>query len=875
MQNIKSIIIGLLLAIVILVTIAVSTAYFYEDKVSRYLIAELNEYVLSEIEVEEVSFSLIKKFPQASLELKNVLAHSKEGFYSKIQGLNTDTLFFAQSIYIKFNLPDLISKNYTVNSIHFNQGKINLFVDHLGDPNYIFWNNKENTEENEFNFALNEVKITQADIIFCNDATNFFVKSKVNKVDFEGNFANQNYLMKIKLDQFTEKLSIENIDYINNKNTKANLDLDIVNDLVSIKNGALDLDNLKFDINGSIEKSGNKKTDLMVSGKNLNLKKFIEQLPPKVLKEFPNIIGQKGSASLNLKISGNNIKENRSHIEALFLLNDARLFDAEREIRLSNVNIEGEFTNGKQNNSVTSKLLLKSFNTNLESSYFEGSIELTDFENPHLKLNLSSELYFDEIKEIFKLDTLDIFTGVAKAEIKYTGNYNELRGFKLQYLLTKDYTVNLSIKNGEIKFKNHPLVLNDISGEIDLNKTLNTDSLYFKINNNDFLIKGRISKLFEYFSEEDIFDINAQVYSKNIDLDELTMLFQNEATINSETFQFPDKIALQLRLNIENFEVGKFYATDIKGNLNYKPKMFSLHEVSFNSMNGKVKASGVIIQKFNNDFLVKTQSRLTDINMNKLFYSFNNFGQTFITSQNLEGTLTGDVYFSSEWSNKIEVRKETVNSECDITISEGELNNFEPMTGLSRYIDIDELKSIKFSTLKNKITIKDEQVSIPQMDIESSALNITASGIHKFNNEYEYQIKLLLSDLLSGKMKKANRKKQADENIEEDDKGRVILYLLLEGNDEKCNVKYDREAARSVRKENMKAERKELRQLLNEEFGWFKKDSSLKDGLKKSGNKEDFKIEFEENLITKEKKKEENTESEQNFIIEWEEDTTK
>ncbi len=874
MQNIKSILIGLLLAIVILVSIAVSVAYFYEDKVSRYLIAELNEYVLSEIEVEEVSFSLIKKFPQASLELKNVLAHSKEGFYSKIQGFNTDTLFFAQSIYIKFNLLDLLSKNYTVSSIHFDQGNINLFVDYLGDPNYIFWNKKENTEESEFNFALNEVKITKADIIFCNDATNFLVKSKVNKVDFEGNFANQNYLMKIKLDQFIKKLSIENIDYIYNKNTKANLDLDIVNDLVSIKNGALNLDNLKFDINGSIEKSGNKKIDLLVSGKNLNLKNFIEHLPPKVLNEFPNIIGQKGNATLSLKISGNNIKENRSHIEAQFLLNEAQLFDVEREIRLSNVNIEGEFSNGIQNNSSTSKLLLKSFNTNLKSSYFEGFFELTNFENPHIKLDISSELYFDEIKEIFKLDTLDIFNGVAKAKIKYIGDYDELRGFKPRYLLTKDYTVNLSIKNGEIKFKNHPLVLNDISGEIDLNKTLNTDSLYFKINNNDFLIKGRISKLFEYFSEEDIFDINARVYSENIDLDELTLLFQNEATMNSETFQFPDKIALQLRLDIENFEVGKFNATDIKGNLNYKPKMFSLHEVSFNSMNGRVKAGGVIIQKFNNDFLVKTQSRLTDINMNKLFYSFNNFGQTFINSQNLEGALTGDVYFSSEWTNKIEVRKETINSECDITISEGELNDFEPMLGLSRFIDIDELKSIKFSTLKNKITIKDEQVSIPQMDIESSALNITASGNHQFSNEYEYQIKLLLSDLLSGKMKKSNRKKQADENIEEDDEGRIIVYLLLEGNNEKSNVKYDREAARSVRKENMKAERKELRQMLNEEFGWFKKDSSLKDGSKKGSNKENFEIEFEENGITKEKKKEENTESEQNFIIEWEEDTT-
>ena len=71
----------------------------------------------------------------------------------------------------------------------------------------------------------------------------------------------------------------------------------------------------------------------------------------------------------------------------------------------------------------------------------------------------------------------------------------------------------------------------------------------------------------------------------------------------------------------------------------------------------------------------------------------------------------------------------------------------------------------------------------------------------------------------------------------------------------------------------MKAERKELRQILNEEFGWFKKDSSLNDRSKNGGNIEEFDIEFEENRETKEKKKEENTESKQNFIIEWEEDS--
>jgi len=872
MRNFKSIFIGLILALVILVVIATSVAYFYEDQVSQYLVEELNEYILAEVEVEDVNFSLLQKFPKASLEFKNVLAHSKHGYYKTIQKFNTDTLFFAKSIYVQINLLDLLTKDYTISSIHFDQGNINLFIDHLGDPNYIFWNkSEEESGESEFSLELNKVRISNTKILFCNDATKFVLKSTVDNTDFEGNFSKKNYLMKIKTDQFIEKLNIEDIDYILNKSVEAKLDLDIVNELIKIKNGSLNLDHLKFNVNGNIEKTANRSIDLLISGKNLNLRKFLNNLPPKVISEFPNIIGQQGTATLNISITGKNIKVNKPHIQALFLLNDVQLFDEEREIRLSNMNIDGEFSNGSGNIANTSKLVFKTFNFYVERNYFEGIFEFSNFKNPQIKLDLLSELYLDEIKNLFQIDTIDILEGYAKSEIKYTGSYDELRTFKFRDLFTKDYAVKLELDGGELKFKNQPLVLNEVSGNINLNKTLYTDSLFFKINNNDFLIKGRISKLFEYFNEKEIFNVNATLYSRKIDLDELALLFKTDKKESSEKYQFPDKIALQLRLNIENFEVGKFYATDIKGNLNYKPRMFSMHEVSFHSMNGNVKVGGVIIQKFNNDFTVRTQSRLTNINMNKLFYSFNNFGQTFISSQNLEGNLSGDVYFSSEWSDKIKVYKHTINSESDITIANGELNNFEPMLGLSRFIDIKELESIKFSTLKNQITIQDEQIIIPQMDIESSALNLSASGTHNFDGIYSYHLKVLLSDLLSGKMKKSDRKKHSDENIEEDDEGRVRLYLRLEGDKDKSRVKYDRKAARSDRKEDLKKEKKELKQILNEEFGWFKKDTSLKN-QSNSEEKENFEIEFEETKNKEEKQEEENTD--QKFIIEWEEDTT-
>ena len=116
MRNIKSIIIGLLLAFAILFTLAVTVSLIYEEEVSRYLVEELNDYILTEINVEEIDLSIIKKFPNATLQFKDVTIYSKSGYLKEIKGYNTDTLIYAKSIFIQIDLLSLLSKNYEIKS---------------------------------------------------------------------------------------------------------------------------------------------------------------------------------------------------------------------------------------------------------------------------------------------------------------------------------------------------------------------------------------------------------------------------------------------------------------------------------------------------------------------------------------------------------------------------------------------------------------------------------------------------------------------------------------------------------------------------------------------------------------------------------------
>ena len=133
-----------------------------------------------------------------------------------------------------------------------------------------------------------------------------------------------------------------------------------------------------------------------------------------------------------------------------------------------------------------------------------------------------------------------------------------------------------------------------------------------------------------------------------------------------------------------------------------------------------------------------------------------NFDQSTMTDKHVKGKISADVKFKSAWTTDLTINPASAVSTCDITIENGELNNFSPLLALSKYLKLADLKHIRFATLKNQVTISNRKIFIPAMDISSSALNLHISGVHDFDNQVDYQLQLLLSDILGKKVKEQN-----------------------------------------------------------------------------------------------------------------------
>jgi hypothetical protein len=129
------------------------------------------------------------------------------------------------------------------------------------------------------------------------------------------------------------------------------------------------------------------------------------------------------------------------------------------------------------------------------------------------------------------------------------------------------------------------------------------------------------------------------------------------------------------------------------------------------------------------------------------------------------------------------------------------------------------------------------------MDIQSSAADFTVSGKHGFENDYEYHVKMRLSVLLSKKVKKGKKYSTEFGSVEDDGLGRTSVFLKVTGKGEDVKVGYDLKAANSKVKQNFKSEKETLKSILNKEYGWYKKDSTVK---QETAPRPKFRIQFDE-----------------------------
>ena len=870
MKILKRIFLTLFILFLLIVGTLFVIAYAYENEVKDYMIQQLNKKLKTKVIVDpkNVKLSLFKNFPYASLDFKHVtMLESPIGkFKAEKKGKNvfmkTDTLFSAEEISLQFNIWDILKKNYVVKRISAENGKAKLRMGMDGSVNWDVWKGSGDTSssysgETVFNlekFRMDNILLSYRDYKNDND-----IGCAIHSGIIGGEFTSKEYNLSIAGDLLVNHFNLDSINYLTDNPVKLDLNLNVnnENDSYQFSDAILFISDLKIAVEGKyIDSSPSQYVDVFLKGKDMDIQSVLSLLPEKYHKHISDYDSD-GEFYCNAHISGKWDDINAPEVKADFGITKAEITQLSTSLVLKDVHLLGNY----YASSAKDFLEFKTFSTTLANGTVSGNFRVDNFSSPWLNLAVKMNLPVEDVRHLLKIDTLwnypiESLSGNVNLNMEYKGKLNNSGKYHKSDFEKMNLAGDMTLENAGMKIKNSALAFDSINGSFVLNDNdIEVNSFSGKTDKSDFHLKGFLKNILAYTLTDDAdINVDASFQSDNLDLNEF-LINQQSSTKHDTAYKihFSPRMNFILNSNINHLSFRKFQAENIRGTFQLRNQKLIADPISFSAMDGIINASAMIDNSQDSTLLVTCNAIFKDLNINKLFYQFEDFGQNEITHDNLKGIGSADIQFASVWKSDLSVDMNRIYVRSNMTIDRGELLNFEPMKALSKYISVSELEDIKFSTLQNQIEIKDQKVFIPKMDIHSSALDVTMSGSHSFNNEIDYHFKVLMSDVMFNNAK--NAKKENDEFgvVEEDKSGKTSLFISMTGTVDNPIIKYDKQGAKQNLKENLTEEKHTLKQILNEEFGWFKKDSALsKPGKPKDDGK--FIIKWDEDEKEKDKK---------------------
>ena len=497
-------------------------------------------------------------------------------------------------------------------------------------------------------------------------------------------------------------------------------------------------------------------------------------------------------------------------IDISFGFENATFYHPESNQEITNAFLEGSYSNGAKQTLSTSSFELKDFKANLSGQAISGNFLYKNFNDPYIEFFINGSFDAQKLFGFIPEAGVHPTTGKLSVNLFFSGMQKHLRTQEgAQHLNTSgqlfisdfDFTIdhnnlNFTDFNGSFLFDKNDLIINGFHGNI---------------GQSDFDLSGFFHNVISYLLlEEQTLGIAAEFYSGYLNLDELLSQKTESKVTSSPTktdFHIPANLALQFNCAIDSVKfqnlTGKDIGKNLKGSIDLQYQSILFQDIHFSTAGGNIHLStGFLEAKDGKDMRFRTEGSLEKIDVERMLLVLDNFHQEFMTNQNLQGELSGVFEVEFDLSHGLDVRMPTIDSKLGLVVDNGKLLRFEPMMELglflkkkkfNRYLKSDRFSEISFSQLKETINIKDEKIAIPFMEIKSSVTDMTISGTHSFDSDFDYKISFPLINYGRRERLKergVNRNKKSNE---------IEVHLNIVGNAEDFEVDFlGKETTKSV-----------------------------------------------------------------------------
>lgn len=784
----------LLLALVLLLVGVVAYVYTHQDEIKGRIVTVLNGHLNSPVTVSgPITVSLFENFPSISLSFPNI----------SIQAVNQTVvqnypLLSAEKLSLSFSVLDLLASRYTLEQLTITDAAIDLRFDANGYPNYNIWKTDNSTSSTEANFAINKLVLRRVKLNYINASENQLLSASFTDADFRGDFSQRKFRLLAKASLEGGSLQLEDKQFLKNQQLQVNLSMEVDLDAqtVTFPNSELRLNRERLQLQGFHRWGEPFETDLSFSAERFRAAQLLAFYKDEegFFKELEvdgdlNLQGRwhytpnKPELSLTASLREAKLAYKAYDLQYRGSTNIRATYSRQALLDLHfdnlQLNQKGGDLKGKLHYRQRDNLLEGEVQGRVDLNVYQKALSAFDISNLSgiAQLNHRFELYPGTNKPLLIAGTLRLENAAGQYP-GYTfsalsGNFTTSAGAKPELQMHIERlqldTVALS---GQIRIANYPALYDQNAGQMQLSGQLKADR-------------------WRWATETTAGNSTASASSKPLPISQFD---------------------LQLAVDRFHWYDYTFQSLDVQltGNTGDMRIQLNNWQLAQGKLSGRLRW-----QEVSNGFVLQGALQGKKMDISALFSTFNNFDQAFLTHEHLSGQLDVKSTILLRFDKNYNLLPKQMEVVADLDLQQGGLTNFAPLNSLSKFVDAKELQNLRFQRLTNHIEIINGVIDIPQMDINSNATRMSISGSHTLDNAYTYYIQLSLSDL----WKKRQKQITFDPNLAEDKPdGGVKLFLVLTGQGDDFNIRYNKLEVRDQLKQGATAVRKDLGKLIKEEF---------------------------------------------------------
>ncbi len=181
------------------------------------------------------------------------------------------------------------------------------------------------------------------------------------------------------------------------------------------------------------------------------------------------------------------------------------------------------------------------------------------------------------------------------------------------------------------------------------------------------------------------------------------------------------------------------------------------------------------------------------IDIQRLFAHFDDWMADVISSRNLRGRadLRGRILLPFDSTGALQTPR--MAAEVDLQIDSGQIIDYEPLARMMGFLELNRLRNLRFDRLRNHLSVRNDTLFIPTMNIHSNELSMRLTGYYTFTHFMEYFIHLNLNELLFGKKKYPQ---QEYGYVPAQRRRGVSVYLHMWGTPDSLEFEFDRRAVK-------------------------------------------------------------------------------